>query len=158
MVILLLVLAALIPKKSVQAEVYTDATPAEVWQALMDTASYGEWNPIFTAVRGRFREGGTMGLTMTLEGGSSSELETQVMVLETDRLLNQTAGIPGVLTANHSWIIEPTAQGTRVIQFETYRGIGVWFYDPSYVQVLYQQGLDALKTRLQSSPAALSES
>ena len=38
--------------------------------------------------------------------------------------------------------------GTRVIQHEEYRGIGVWFWDPKAVEVAYQQSLVNLKARL----------
>ena len=148
-VVVVVAALALLPRKSVHAEALIDAAPDVVWEALMDTASYGEWNPIFTQVRGVFAEGATMQLTMTTADGGSTQLDVYVAEMVPNQKLNQTAGVPGVLTADHQWLIEATTQGTRVVQHEEYRGAGVLFYDPAYVQNLYQDGLVALKRRLE---------
>ena len=150
--IVVVLAAVLLPRKSVHAELVINAPPSAVWAALMDAATYGEWNPIFTEVEGVFTEGAAMQVSMTLADGSSSQVEAFVEEMVPNQKLNQTAGIPGVLTADHQWLIEETPDGTRVVQHEEYRGVGVLFYDPSYVQDLYQQGLDALKKRLEASP------
>ena len=141
--------AALVPRKSVHAELVIEVAPSAVWNALMDTSSYGDWNPIFTRVDGVFDEGAKMALSMTTSDGSSTDIEVVVREMIPNEKLHQAAGIPGVLTANHQWLIEEVSQGTRVTQHEEYRGVGVLFYDPAYVQDLYQQGLENLKKRLE---------
>lgn len=142
-------LAVWLPRKSVHAELVIDAPPSVVWAAIVDTASYGEWNPIFETVDGTFAEGATMSISMQLEDGSFTPVEAVVEEMVPNQKLHQRAGFPGVLTANHQWLLEATAAGTRVIQHEEYRGVGVLFYDPSYVQVLYAEGLAALKVRIE---------
>ena len=57
-------------------------------------------------------------------------------------------GTRGVLTFDHTWRLEPVADGTRVTQHEEYRGIGVWFWDPAWVEEAYGDGLVALEERL----------
>ena len=90
-----------------------------------------------------------MALSMTTSDGSSTDIEVVVEEIIPNQKLHQSAGIPGVLTANHLWLVEEVSQGTRVTQHEEYRGVGVLFYDPAYVQDLYQQGLENLKKRLE---------
>ena len=147
--LVVLALAVILPRKSVHAELVIDAKPASIWETLMDTSTYGEWNPIFTDVAGTFSKGATMRLNMTTADGGSTQIDVLVKEMLVNQALNQTAGIPGVLTADHRWLIEETAQGTRVVQHEEYRGLGVLFYDPTYAQDLYQQGLVSLKKRLE---------
>lgn len=144
-----IVAAVILPKKSVRAEVIINAEPNAIWDRLMDTPAYGEWNPIFTKVEGAFKEGSHMQLSMTLADGSTTQVKVLVKEMIVNQKLNQTAGIPGVLTADHRWLIEETAEGTKVIQYEEYRGVWVLFYDPAYVQDLYQQGLVSLKERIE---------
>ena len=49
-----------------------------------------------------------------------------------------------MLAFDHTWRLEPVPGGTRVIQHEEYRGIGVWFWDPAWYEVAYRDGLAAL--------------
>ena len=62
--------------------------------------------------------------------------------------INQFGGMRCVLTFNHTWRLGPIAGGTRVAQHEEYRGIGVWFWDPAWVEEAYQEELAALDARL----------
>ena len=87
--------------------------------------------------------------SMQLADGSFTPVEAVVEEMVPNQKLHQRAGFPGVLTADHQWLLVETPAGTRVIQHEEYRGVGVLFYDPSYVQVLYAEGLTALKARLE---------
>ncbi len=143
------VLAVLLPRKSIHAELEIAAPPSDVWSVITDTSTYGSWNPIFETVAGTFAEGATMTISMQLEDGSFTPVEAVVEEMIPNEKLHQRAGFPGVLTADHEWRLERTAAGTRVIQHEEYRGVGVLFYDPSYVEVLYAEGLAALKIRLE---------
>ena len=141
--------AAILPRKSVHAELVIGVPPAVIWNALIDGSGYGDWNPIFTRVDGVFAEGATMTLSMTTSDGGSTDIEVIVEEMIPNQKLHQSAGIPGVLTANHQWLVEEVSLGTRVTQHEEYRGVGVLLYDPAYVQDLYQQGLENLKERLE---------
>jgi len=145
----LLFAAAILPSKSVHAELVIGVPPAVVWNALMDSSGYGDWNPIFTRVDGVFAEGAIMALSMTTSDGGSTDIEVVVKEMIPNQKLHQSAGIPGVLTANHQWLVEEIPEGTRVTQHEEYRGVGVLFYDPAYVQDFYQQGMENLKKRLE---------
>lgn len=135
-------------RKSVHAERIIAASPEAVWQVLTDTASYGEWNPIFVRATGRYVEQGTMHYQMKTADGGTTAVEARVQRVVDDREINQFGGMPGVLTFNHTWRLEPTAGGTRVTQQEAYRGIGVWFWSPAWVEEAYGEALVALEQRV----------
>ena len=140
--------AVLLPRKSAHAELVFEQAPEEVWAALMDTSVQSDWNPIFESVEGAYRVGATMQYGMVTADGSIAPVESRVVEMVPNKLLNQLGGYPGILTFDHQWILEATPEGTRVVQHEEYRGIGVLFVDVSYVPSLYQQGLVALRSRL----------
>ena len=140
--------AVLLPRKSAHAELMFQQAPEEVWAALMDTSVQSDWNPIFDSVEGVYRMGATMQYGMVTADGDAVPVEARVIEVVPNKLLNQFGGYPGILTFDHRWILEATPEGTRVVQHEEYRGVGVLFTDVSYVPGLYQQGLVALRLRL----------
>ena len=146
--LVVLILAVVLPRKSVRAEVVVDATPDEVWSVIMDTASYAEWNPILVSVDGTFAEGAELTIGMKTADGRVTPVSARVERLVPARHLNQTGGMTGILTFSHNWLLEPVEAGTRVTQYEEYRGVGVLFWNPAWVQSAYADGLDALNARL----------
>ena len=94
------------------------------------------------------RPGGELVLDMTLEDGQVSQIAVTVDAMIEYRSIQQSAGVPGILTAHHEWSLEPAREGTLVVQREIYRGVGVLFYNPAYVELLYAQGLKNLRAML----------
>ena len=133
---------ALTGRKAVDAERVIPHSPGAIWVALMDTGRYGEWNPIFVSADGRFEEGGTVRYRMKTRDGGTTPVEPLVRRLVGERELNHF-GMRGVLTFDHTWRLEPVAGGTRVTQHEVDRGIGVWFWDPAWVEAAYREALAA---------------
>ena len=149
-VFVLLLVAALVwlPRKSVEARLLIEAPPKTVWAVLTNTSNYAAWNPIFVRVSGDMRPGGELVLDMTLEDGQVSQIAVTVDAMIEYRSIQQSAGVPGILTAHHEWSLEPAKEGTLVVQREIYRGVGVLFYNPAYVELLYAQGLKNLRAML----------
>ena len=148
----LMLLAAMLvflPRKSVHAERVVRTDPATVWSLITDTDSYGEWNPIFVEVSGRFDAGETVKISMRTSDGGIAPVEASVEEVVPERLLRQQAGIPGILMAYHRWELEPHPKGTLVTQHEDYRGAAVLVWSPAYVQVLYEEGLEAISKRIE---------
>lgn len=135
--LVVLVCVACCACKSVHAERFVPAPPAEIWAVLMDGERYGEWNPVLVSVDGALRKGETLTYQMMSPDGSTSEVEARVLKLEPERELNQAGGVPGILTFDHHWILEPVEGGTRVTQHEDYAGVGVLFWDPSWFEAAY---------------------
>ena len=140
---------ALTGRKTVHAERVIPHSAGVIWAALMDTGRYGEWNPIFVSAEGLFEEGGTVRYQMKTPDGATTPVEPLVRRLASEQELNQFGGMRGVLTFDHTWRLEPVEGGTRVTQHEEYRGIGVWFWDPEWVEEAYGDALAALERHLE---------
>ena len=98
---------AILPEKSVRTEIVIEATPAEIWAVLTDTAGYAEWNPVLVAVEGEHREGATLEYTMVMPGSEPTQASATVVRMEEERELNQFGGSRGILTFDHHWTLEP---------------------------------------------------
>ena len=134
--------------KVVHAEQVVSASPDRVWAVLTDAAGYAEWNPIFVSAQGEFRQGGGVVYEMKSPDGAVSRVEPEIRKLEVEREINQYGGLPGILTFDHTWHLEPVAGGTRVTQHEEYRGLYVWFWDPAWVERAYEEAIIALSERV----------
>ena len=144
----LLATASFLSKKSVHTELVIPATPAEIWAILMDTPSYTSWNPVLVKVDGAFQEGARLSNHVQEPGGSLTVMTSTVRKLDVEKEINQFGGVPGVLTFSHTYLLEPVEGGTRVTQHEVYRGIGVWFWDESWVEPAYASANKALASRI----------
>ena len=127
--ILLIGAAAIFSNKTYRVERTISATPEAVWAVLMDTAAYGEWNPVFVKVEGSYAAGGTVLNTFKDPSGKLFDVTNKVEALEPNRLLCQKGGFTGMLTFDHQWLLEPVEGGTKVTQHEIDRGLYVWFWD-----------------------------
>ncbi len=145
--LVLLTAAAIFTKKTFHVEVFIPAPPEDVWAVLMNTEAYPDWNPVFVAVDGAYTEGEKVTSSVRFPDGSITEMTATVKTLAEGRELRQYLGIPGILTADHQWILEPVEGGTRVTQHEIDRGIYLWFWNSDWVEPAYQKVSDALATR-----------
>lgn len=149
LILLALAALALLARKSVRAEVTIQAGPEEVWAVLTDPTSYKDWNPILVSVKGEFEEGAMLAVDMSNPDGTTTPMNPIVKQLIPNERLNQFGGIPGVLTYDHTWSLEPVDGGTRVVQFEKYRGIGVLFWNPASVEKAYNDANENLKALIE---------
>ena len=140
---------ALFVRKSVHAELTIQADPHQVWAVLTDPDSYPDWNPILIDVEGEFVEGRQLSVNMKNPDGSVTVVSPRVEKVVPNAELNQVGGIPGVLTFDHTWRLEAADGGTRVTQFEEYRGIGVLFWDPAWVEAAYRRANENLRVRIE---------
>ena len=133
---------------TVHTEIVIPAPPSAVWSVLTDEAGYKEWNPVLIPIEGNFQQGEKIKYRMIQPDGKESEVKAKVIEVTTEKVLNQFGGIWGILTFNHKWILNPVDGGTEVTQHEEYRGIGVLFWDYSWVEPTYAQANEALKKRV----------
>ena len=132
----------------VHTEIVIPASPAQVWAILTDGPGYKEWNPVLVPAEGQLKQGHTLKYMMTDNTGKQSEVKSEVIEMINEKKLNQFGGMRGILTFDHQWLLEPLEGGTKVIQHEEYRGIGVWFWDYSWVEPAYMKANEALKSRV----------
>ncbi len=135
----LLIVLYLAGRKSVQTELIIPADPEKIWAVLMDLHGYREWNPVLIPLKGELLEGAEIRYEMIQPDGRTSGLNAKVKKLIDQKLLNQFGGIPGLLTFDHKYILDPVEEGTRVTIHEDYRGIGVPFWNASWVEPAYEK-------------------
>ena len=136
-------------RKTFHAEIIIEAAPEEVWYVLTDASAYAIWNPLLVPIRGEIREGAEVEYRMTQPKGTQSTMKSRIGNMVALKELHQHAGIPGVLTAHHSYRLEPAQGGTRVIQHEIDSGIAMLFWDSSWVQPTYEKVNQAQKLRVE---------
>jgi hypothetical protein len=114
--------------KTVSATTEIQASPMEVWAVLTDLASYPRWNPLFREASGEVAPGHTITLkTVRPAGGRLMTVRVTVTVATPGAELRWTAGLPGLIGGEHSFALDGTSGGTRLVQSETYRGLLVPF-------------------------------
>lgn len=74
-----------------RTEIEIAAAPERVWQALVDFASYPEWNPYVKAVEGKLGVGERLALTLTPADGSERRQVVTVVKLEPGSTLRWTS-------------------------------------------------------------------
>lgn len=99
-------------------------------------------------LEGEFEQGEKLTYQMNQPDGKQTKVTAKVIKRVNEKVLNQYGGIPGILTFNHKWLLEPVDGKTRVIQHEEYRGVWVWFWDYSWVEPAYQKANEALRDRV----------
>lgn len=146
----LLVILYFTGRKSVHHEITINATPDEVWSVLTDTDKYKDWNPVMLLKEGSVQEGQKVVYQFTQAEGNQYDITTTVKKVTENKLLNQGGGMPGLLTFNHQYILEPSGNGTKLTIHEDYGGIGVNFWNPKPVQAAYERLNEAIKERVES--------
>lgn len=136
--------------KTVTAETVIHAKPATVWRVLADARGFEEWNPVHVKVEGVYREGEIIRVHVKDGAGKVSAYQSTVRRVQPNRELVQGGGFPGVLTFAHSFRLEPVETGTRVVQQEKFRGVGVLFVDLEWVEPGYRAVNAALKRRAEA--------
>ncbi|MEW8051218.1 MAG: SRPBCC domain-containing protein [Candidatus Thiodiazotropha sp.] len=145
---ILLVVLYVAGRKTFHAEIVIPASPEQVWAVLADEQGYRYWNPLLVPKQGSFTAGSKVVYQMTQPNGKQSEFPTTIVRIEPGRLIQQHAGMPLILTANHEYRLEAVEGGTRVIQHEVDNGIAMLFWDSSWVQPTYEKVNEALKSRV----------
>ncbi len=137
----------LIGKKSVRSEVSIEASEQEIWFALTEMKQIKAWNKVLVPVEGEMTAGGIIKYEFYQEeNGKAAVMDANVKQLITNKIINQTGGIPGILTFDHKYIIN---QSTVAID-EQYRGIMVPFWNPAPVEKAYERLLLQLKKHIEN--------
>lgn len=147
-ILVILLAAAAITKKTFHVETVIPASPAAVWAVLTDTESYPDWNPVFVAVQGEYRLGATVKNSVRFPDGTTVDMSAKIKGFEEGRELRQYGGTWGLMTFDHQWLLEPVEGGTRVIQHEVDRGLILWTWNSDWIEPAYQSVLDALEKRV----------
>lgn len=101
------------------------APPDQVWRHLADLDSYPEWNPFVTRADGTLAVGSRITILLEPPGGRPMQFRPRVTVLEPGVTLEWLGrlGIPGLFDGRHRFDLSPTAEGTRLVHSESFRGL-----------------------------------
>ena len=143
-----LVAASMLTTKTFRVEIFIPAPPETVWAVLMETENYPDWNPTFVKVEGSYELGAKLQNTVKSPDGSLLKMTATVRALTPNRELRQTGGIPGIITFDHRWLLEPVEGGTKVTQHELDRGGFLWFWNSDWIEPAYSSTNEALARRI----------
>lgn len=151
-VILVLLLGAglaMAPTREIVTEVEIAAPPDRVWQVLTDTTTYPQWNPFIVAMEGAIVEGGRLTNRMRPQAGGAMTFRPVILKAAPDRELRWLgrAFLPRLFDGEHYFLLSPSAGGTRLVQGEIFRGIGLWVIDPERFRADFEALNAALKAR-----------
>ena len=115
--------------KRLSTHVDIQAAPERVWDVLTDLTAYPEWNPFIVRAEGVVQPGRRLTLTMQPVGSRAMTLRPRLVEVAINRELRWRGklGIPGLMDAEHTFLLQPQAGGTRMIHQETFRGVLVPF-------------------------------
>ena len=143
-----LIVASFLTSKTFEAEITIAAPPEKIWAVLMDTGAYPDWNPTFVEVSGPYLVGTKISSRVRKPDGAFVEMRPTLKTLVPNRELQQGGGMPGVLTYNHSWTLQPVEGGTLVRQIDVDRGAFLWFWDTSWIEPSFRLANEALARRV----------
>mgnify|MGYP000844613082 FL=1 len=116
-------LSQLLPATTTR-EITIDAQPDQVWEVLSDLESFPQWHPTITSFSGEAVVGNTVAFTNE-EGDSSISFTPTILAAEPARELRWLGHVAflGLMDGNHSFVLEPAGESTKVTQSESITGI-----------------------------------
>ena len=117
--------------REIHTEIEVGAPPGRVWRALTDFASYPEWNPFVTSVRGgELKEGARLEIVVRVPDGPTMTFKPRVLKVEPERELRWlgTLAVPGLFNGEHIFRLEPAGAGrSRFLHGEHFTGLLIPF-------------------------------
>lgn len=142
--------------KTIHTEIGIGAPAARVWDVLIATDQWAEWNP-FAKASGRFAVGERVSVTLTPPGKSAVTMRPTIVKLDTGRELRWlgSLGIRGLFDGEHGFRVVPEDVGRcRFEQFETFTGVLVapimWMVGDAT-----RQGFEAMNRALKARAEAV---
>jgi hypothetical protein len=118
-----------------RTEIEIDAPPEKVWQALVDFASYPDWNPFIREVSGELAEGQSLRLVLTPGDGSEKSLVASIARLAPNQELRWRRKLlfQRAFAGEHFWKLTPLDDGrrTRLLHGEDFTGFLVQYMGPT---------------------------
>ena len=137
--------------RTIHTEIGIGAPASRVWDILVATDKWAEWNP-FAKARGRFAVGERVTVTLTPRGKSAVTMRPTIVKLAPGRELRWlgSLGIRGLFDGEHGFRVVPEDVGRcRFEQFETFTGLLVapilWMFGSAT-----RQGFEAMNRALKA--------
>jgi hypothetical protein len=122
-VVVFLALLALHSDSSIQADIWIERPPEDVWKVLAATSEYGSWNPMISRMSGELREGNIIEF---VEGSATDGMvfHPTILVAKPGKELTWMGHVwfPGIFDGEHSFTLDGTGSRTHFIQRERFSG------------------------------------
>jgi|SRR3954452_9040984 hypothetical protein len=104
-------------------EVELNATPEQVWAKITDFPSFPKWNPMTPKMAGEVAEGAQLKGKVKV-GPVKAPFNAKITTLRPNEELRWIGGLPGVMVADHRFIIEDLGNGKTLLRHhEQFTGI-----------------------------------
>jgi len=109
----------------IDEEIVIGAPPQRVWEILVDFPAHQEWNPFLRFDHGSTVVGERLAIQITLPGRDPMRFQPRLVACEPQRRYAWLgrAPIPKLFDGQHEFGLDPVPDGTRLRQFEVFRGI-----------------------------------
>lgn len=141
----------LLGRKSVQTEIWINATPKQVWEQITNLNQYSDWNSVMIPLDGDLHVGRVILYQFNQDQKKSYEVSATVKKVLSEKWLNQCGGVPGFMTFDHHYELIPKNMGVHLIVSETYQGLMVNFWNPEPVKQAYQRMVLDLKRYIEEN-------
>ena len=114
------------PSRTSTTSTVIEAPRETVWRIVTDFASYPEWNPYMTTVRGTAQVGETLHIRLVTPRHDPRDIEATVFVLKPPRKLRWQSRMfaPGVRDLEYEIIVAPLGPNrAQVVQRARYEGL-----------------------------------
>lgn len=112
--------------KSVHTTIDIAASKETIWNILMDTEKYPEWNPLVVALSGELKEGNNIEINVSLGKGKPSVFKPKILALKEGAELRWLGSlfVKGLFDGEHAFQLVPQADGsTRLMHAEVFTGV-----------------------------------
>jgi hypothetical protein len=125
LIALLLVVFALHKNREIQADIWIERPPADVWQILTATDEYPSWNPFIRHLRGELHPGSRIEVEIAPPDSRPMTFRPFVITVQRDREIGWLGSvwIGGLFDGEHSFRLESDGRRTHLIQAERFSGI-----------------------------------
>jgi hypothetical protein len=115
--------------RAIRSGLTIDAPPEQVWAILADFPSYREWNPFIREISGDATAGARLRGRIALHTFRERVFRAVVVAATPGRDLRwrTRSRLPGLMRTEHGFLIEPSGQGCRFRQEETFSGFSLRF-------------------------------
>lgn len=140
-------------------EIEIQASPARVWEILMDFEAYPTWNPFVQSIAGSKVVGGALAVKLQPPGGKPMAFAPKILDCNPNSSFRWRGKlwIRGLFDGEHSFELQPIAGvGTRFVHSEKFTGILVPLLR-KMINTTTRQGFEAMNLALKARAEAASK-
>lgn len=138
-------------KHHLETQIDITAPPETVWGILTDLEAYSDWNPFVVSAEGNVAVGERLTNRMQPPGSRAMTFKPTVTAVEPGKKFEWLGHliVPGIFDGRHSFELEATSSGTRLVHSEHFNGILVRFMR-KMVDGGTRQGFEAMNAALKT--------